>query len=121
MRNKNVKKIQNWLEEPIATTKIERICSIVLIVILLIICISIALQSSKNNVKEFHSGLELSNLVNELDQTVPAGYEEEIQDIKEEYDIIRNTEDSTASYDLTRKLCKQINDLLDKVNDNIDK
>ena len=122
MRKKTkIQKVQEWFSEPIIATRTERAISVFLITALIIICFFILVQSKTNNAKEFHSGIALSEMVTSLEDTIPDGYEAEVQNIKTEYAELKDTQNATETSKLTNKICNEIEALLVEVSDNIDK
>ena len=95
--------------------------SIFLIVGLLVICFEMTVQSRSDNAKEFHSGMQLSELVHNLDTSIPAGYEDQIKEIKLKYETLLDTENVTETYKLSDEICDDIESLIAESKDNIDK
>ena len=95
--------------------------SIFLIVGLLVICFEMTVQSRSDNAKEFHSGMQLSELVHNLDTSIPAGYEDQIKEIKLKYETLLDTENVTETYELSDEICNDIDNLIAEAKDNIDK
>lgn len=123
MRNPKTlnRKIQKWFSEPIMVTRIEKIIPLFLITALIIICSAILVQSKNNNAKEFHSGMTLSEVVNTLDDTIPYGYEAEIRDIKTDYAKLKNEKNASTESELADKIIKEIDSLIIRAKDNIDR
>lgn len=95
--------------------------SIFLIVGLLVICFEMTVQSRSDNAKEFHSGMQLSELVHNLDTSIPAGYEDQIKEIKSKYKTLLDTDDVKETYRLNDEICEDIANLIAEAKDNIDK
>ena len=95
--------------------------SVFLITVLLIICFEMTIQSRNAETKEFHSGMQLSELVHNLDTSIPAGYEDQIKEIKLKYETLLDTENVTETYKLSDEICDDIESLIAESKDNIDK
>lgn len=95
--------------------------SVFLITVLLIICFEMTIQSRNAEAKEFHSGMQLSELVHNLDTSIPAGYEDQIKEIKLKYETLLDTENVTETYKLSDEICDDIESLIAESKDNIDK
>ena len=95
--------------------------SVFLIIVLLIICFEMTIQSRNAEAKEFHSGMQLSELVHNLDTSIPAGYEDQIKEIKLKYETLLDTENVTETYKLSDEICDDIESLIAESKDNIDK
>lgn len=95
--------------------------SVFLIIVLLIICFEMTIQSRNAEAKEFHSGMQLSELVHNLDTSIPAGYEDQIKEIKLKYETLLDTENVTETYKLSDEICDDIESLIAESQDNIDK
>lgn len=95
--------------------------SIFLIVGLLVICFEMTVQSRSAEAKEFHSGMQLSELVHNLDTSIPAGYEDQIKEIKSKYKTLLDTDDVKETYRLNDEICEDIANLIAEAKDNIDK
>lgn len=108
----------DWIEKKLLSYKTM---SIFLIVGLLVICFEMTVQSRSDNAKEFHSGMQLSELVHNLDTSIPAGYEDQIKEIKSKYKTLLDTDDVKETYRLNDEICEDIEDLIAKAKDNIDK
>lgn len=111
-------KFLDWIEKKLLSYKTM---SIFLIVGLLVICFEMTVQSRSDNAKEFHSGMQLSELVHNLDTSIPAGYEDQIKEIKSKYKTLLDTDDVKETYRLNDEICEDIEDLIAKAKDNIDK
>ena len=72
-------KFLDWIGKKLLSYKTM---SVFLIIVLLIICFEMTIQSRNAEAKEFHSGMQLSELVHNLDTSIPAGYEDQIKEIK---------------------------------------
>lgn len=95
--------------------------SVFLITVLLIICFEMTIQSRNAEAKEFHSGMQLSELVHNLDTSIPSGYEDQIKEIKLKYETLLDTENVTETYKLSDEICDDIESLIAESKDNIDK
>ena len=95
--------------------------SVFLITVLLIICFEMTIQSRNAEAKEFHSGMQLSELVHNLDTSIPSGYEDQIKEIKLKYETLLDTENVTETYKLSDEICDDIESLIAESQDNIDK
>ena len=111
-------KFLDWIEKKLLSYKTT---SIFLIVGLLVICFEMTVQSRSAEAKEFHSGMQLSELVHNLDTSIPAGYEDQIKEIKSKYKTLLDTDDVKETYRLNDEICEDIEDLIAEAKDNIDK
>lgn len=111
-------KFLDWIEKKLLSYKTM---SIFLIVGLLVICFEMTVQSRSAEAKEFHSGMQLSELVHNLDTSIPAGYEDQIKEIKLKYETLLDTDNVKETYKLNDEICDDIANLIAEAKDNIDK
>lgn len=111
-------KFLDWIGKKLLSYKTM---SVFLIIVLLIICFEMTIQSRNAEAKEFHSGMQLSELVHNLDTSIPAGYEDQIKEIKLKYETLLDTENVTETYKLSDEICDDIESLIAESKDNIDK
>ncbi len=111
-------KFLDWIGKKLLSYKTM---SVFLIIVLLIICFEMTIQSRNAQAKEFHSGMQLSELVHNLDTSIPAGYEDQIKEIKLKYETLLDTENVTETYKLSDEICDDIESLIAESKDNIDK
>lgn len=111
-------KFLDWIGKKLLSYKTM---SVFLIIVLLIICFEMTIQSRNAEAKEFHSGMQLSELVHNLDTSIPAGYEDQIKEIKLKYETLLDTENITETYKLSDEICDDIESLIAESKDNIDK
>ena len=111
-------KFLDWIVKKLLSYKTM---SVFLIIVLLIICFEMTIQSRNAQAKEFHSGMQLSELVHNLDTSIPAGYEDQIKEIKLKYETLLDTENVTETYKLSDEICDDIESLIAESKDNIDK
>lgn len=112
---------QQLLERVVEILLSSKAMSIFVITGLLCICLAMTVQSRSDNAKEFHSGMQLSELVHTLDTSIPAGYEDQIKEIKSKYKTLLDTNDVKETYRLNDEICEDIEDLIAEAKDNIDK
>ena len=111
-------KFLDWIGKKLLSYKTM---SVFLIIVLLIICFEMTIQSRNAEAKEFHSGMQLSELVHNLDTSIPAGYEDQIKEIKLKDETLLDTENITETYKLSDEICDDIESLIAESKDNIDK
>ena len=111
-------KFLDWIGKKLLSYKTM---SVFLIIVLLIICFEMTIQSRNAEAKEFHSGMQLSELVHNLDTSIPAGYEDQIKEIKSKYKTLLDTDDVKETYRLNDEICEDIANLIAEAKDNIDK